>query len=518
MEKRSRGYIKRSIISLILALMLIVSIPSATAYAAELPRISYNTIETVGADSSQLISGQGQVLASLTFGGVTYNVTRDDELAWQVLDIMNKERAKYGLPSLTMDKQLMDTAMGRAAEITKKFDHTRPDGSSCFTVYPMASAANGWNGQFACGENIAAGQTSPTEVMNDWMNSSGHRKNILNATYKSVGIGCVRMNGGYYFYWAESFGDRVIVEAERKGYVSDGLDYTPVFDADYYLKTYPDLKTAFGNSKSKAFQHFVKYGMKEGRQGNAAFNVFSYKYNYPDLQKAFGNDLVKYYQHYIRYGKREGRVTYDYSAIFNATYYANKYPDLKAAYGTDKVSLYRHFVNYGMKEGRQAIASFDVKSYKNRYQDLRVAYGNDYTKYYIHYVRYGKSEGRSGAYCAEVKNPVTKLNGVDYSAVYDFKTYQAKNADVKKAFGNDDVATLKHFIKYGMKERRDAKSDFNVYQYIVNYKDLRKAYGYDYAAYYKHFIKYGKKGGRKASGNATYGQAKNAIKKTLEGK
>lgn len=222
MENKKKGYMKRSIISLILALMLIVSIPSGTAYAAELPKISYSTIDTVGADNSQLISDQGQILKSYSFGGVTYNVTRDDELAWQVFDLLNKERAKYGLPGFTMDKQLMDTAMGRAAEITVKFDHTRPNGSSCFSVYPMAGSANGWNGQFACGENIAAGQTSPAEVMNDWMNSSGHRKNILNANYKSVGIGCVRMNGGYYFYWTQSFGDRVIEEADKGGYISDG--------------------------------------------------------------------------------------------------------------------------------------------------------------------------------------------------------------------------------------------------------------------------------------------------------
>lgn len=514
--KRRENAIRRIIALMLTAVLIVAYLPAQAVFAAELPK----TTETVDAalTVAPVISGDGQILKSISFGGRTYNVTRDDNMAWQVLEIMNKERAKYGLKKLTMDKRLMDVAMGRAAEITVKFDHIRPDGSSCFTAYPMASKENGWNGLFACGENIAAGQSTASSVMDCWMNSSGHRKNILNETYKSVGIGCVKMNGGYYIYWAQCFGDRVIEEAFNGSLKVDGLDYSVVFDADYYLSHYADLKKAFGSDKNKAFQHFLKYGMKEGRQGNSTFNVISYKNNYADLRKAFGNDLVKYYQHYIKNGKREGRVCIDYSAVFNAAYYANKYSDLKAAFGNDQDKLFRHFLNNGMREGRQASAGFDVKAYKNRYQDLRLAFGNDLPKYYLHYVKNGKREGRSATNCSTVQNPVTKLNGVDYSAVYDFNTYQAKNPDVKKAFGNDDIATLNHFIKNGMRERRQAKADFNVYQYIVNYKDLRQTYKYDYASYYLHFIRNGKREKRSASGNATYSQAKAAIDKTLSGK
>ena len=509
MRSRMRKYGK-NIVSMMLALILIISlIPAGTAYAAQ--------PDSIGIKVDQSIAVDRTVLGSLAFDGVTYNVTRDDDMAWRVLDILNKERADYGLPAFTMDRRLMDVAMGRAAEITVKFNHVRPNGTSCFSVYPMASAANGWNGLYACAENIAAGQTTPEEVMASWMDSSGHRKNILNGNYVSIGIGCVRMKGGYYFYWTQSFGDRVIEAAVRPNmYLVDGLDYSHVFDAEYYLNTYADLKAAFGNDEKKAFQHFLKYGMREGRQGNAAFNVHSYIYMYADLRKAFGNDLVKYYQHYLRYGRREGRITFDYSSIFDAAYYASKYPDLKAAFGYDTIRLQNHFISYGMREGRQASQNFNVTAYKNRYQDLRLAFGNDLTKYYIHYVRYGKREGRNGLNCPNVLNPVTRLNGVDYSAVYDFKTYQTLHPDVKKFFKDDDIGTLKHFIIYGMRERRQAKSSFNLYQYIVNYKDLRKAYKYDYPSYYLHFIKYGKVDGRKATGNATYSQAKKAIEKTIK--
>lgn len=90
-------------------------------------------------------------------------------------------------------------------------------------------------------------------------------------------------------------------------YTRNGLDYSPVFDTSYYANKYPDLKAAFGNDKEKLFQHFLTYGIKEGRQAVDSFNVLTYKLRYSDLQKAFGNNLSAYYKHYIDFGKKEGR-------------------------------------------------------------------------------------------------------------------------------------------------------------------------------------------------------------------
>ena len=114
-------------------------------------------------------------------------------MTWEVLDLINKERNSQGLSSLKMDKELMDTAIGRAAEITVSFSHTRPDGSSCFSVYP--------SNQRSMGENIAAGYSSASSVVNGWMNSSGHRANILSSSFNAIGIGCVKTSSGYYIYY-----------------------------------------------------------------------------------------------------------------------------------------------------------------------------------------------------------------------------------------------------------------------------------------------------------------------------
>lgn len=113
---------------------------------------------------------------------------------YQVLDLINKERSKVGVTPLKMDKELFNAAKIRTGELTKKFSHTRPDGSSCYTVSSKVM-----------GENIAYGQATPESVMNTWMNSEGHRNNILNPNFKSVGIGYLKGNPSY---WVQLFGDK----------------------------------------------------------------------------------------------------------------------------------------------------------------------------------------------------------------------------------------------------------------------------------------------------------------------
>ena len=83
--------------------------------------------------------------------------------------------------------------------------------------------------------------------------------------------------------------------------------YQAVFDADYYRSAYPDVQAAFGNNKTALFNHFVNYGLKEGRSCSADFNPQAYKAKYADLQQAFGDDMAAYCRHYVSYGKAEGR-------------------------------------------------------------------------------------------------------------------------------------------------------------------------------------------------------------------
>ncbi len=296
------------------------------------------------------------------------------------------------------------------------------------------------------------------------------------------------------------------------------VDYSAVFDAAYYANRYPDLKAAFGNDESVLLQHFIQYGMAEGRQGSSQFDVYSYKNLYPDLRAAFGNNLKSYYMHYISSGKAEGRkatgvntlqnpiTTYngvDYSAVYDYNYYLKKYSDLAKIYTNDDIGLLAHFVNCGMGEGRQAKASFDVFSYRNQYQDLRVAFGNNLKSYYMHYISNGKAEGRKATGVKSIQNPITTYNGVDYSAVYDYNFYIKKYSDLARIYTNDEVGLLAHFVNCGMAEGRQAKADFDVFSYRNQYQDLRLAFGKDLKNYYFHYMNSGKKEGRIATGVKT---------------
>lgn len=296
------------------------------------------------------------------------------------------------------------------------------------------------------------------------------------------------------------------------------VDYSAVFDAAYYANRYPDLKAAFGNDESALLQHFIQYGMAEGRQGSSQFDVYSYKNLYPDLRAAFGNNLKSYYMHYISSGKAEGRkatgvntlqnpiTTYngiDYSAVYDYNYYLKKYSDLAKIYTNDDIGLLAHFVNCGMGEGRQAKDSFDVSSYRNQYQDLRIAFGNNLKSYYMHYISNGKAEGRKATGVSKLQNPVTVYQGVDYSAVYNYSYYLKKYKDLAKIYTNDDVGLLAHFVVSGMTEGRQGKDSFDVISYRNQYQDLRLAFGKDLRSYYVHYMNCGKKEGRIATGVKT---------------
>lgn len=124
-----------------------------------------------------------------------------DSYAEQVLAIVNARRAEAGIGPLTMDYTLVSAAKVRAAELPKSFSHTRPDGRSCFTAFDEAGVSGG-----ARAENIAAGYGSPDSVMNGWMNSEGHRTNIMNATYTRIGIACYYDPSSAYGYnWVQCF-------------------------------------------------------------------------------------------------------------------------------------------------------------------------------------------------------------------------------------------------------------------------------------------------------------------------
>ena len=161
--------------------------------------------------------------------------------SFKVLDLVNKERTEIGLSELKMDRDLLTATMQRSAELAIYFSHTRPSGEHWRTVSNKA-----W------GENIAAGSSTAAGVMNQWMNSSGHKANILNTRWNSIGIGLVVVDG--VPYWTQLFGENEIAVASAGSYSDKTVEAKVDTDLNlYYLPSidfYPSGNLTVGNTKT----------------------------------------------------------------------------------------------------------------------------------------------------------------------------------------------------------------------------------------------------------------------------
>lgn len=134
---------------------------------------------------------------SITINNIQNENTYTD-LINEVYEITNNYRSLVGVPFLTLDSSLVEAANIRAKELSDSFSHTRPNGSSCFTVLSELGIS-----YCTAGENIAAGYSSSQSVMEGWRSSSGHYQNIISSKFKKIGIGVNIINNQYY--WVQIF-------------------------------------------------------------------------------------------------------------------------------------------------------------------------------------------------------------------------------------------------------------------------------------------------------------------------
>lgn len=122
----------------------------------------------------------------------------NSDFAEEVVKLINEERKKNGVTPLKINHTLMNNAYTRSAELETNFSHKRPNGDPGYTFVLNLDYS-------IVGENIAAGQNTPKEVVEAWMNSSGHRANILNPEFTHTGVGCYIASDGWV-YWTQLFG------------------------------------------------------------------------------------------------------------------------------------------------------------------------------------------------------------------------------------------------------------------------------------------------------------------------
>ena len=169
-----------------------------------------------------------------------------------------------------------------------------------------------------------------------------------------------------------------------------------LFDYRLYADLHPDLLVAFGYNEKHLRNHWIEYGQGEQRVASVFFDAQWYLKNYPEIAKKYGAQNYKAaYQDFISSGFRMGRQG---SPYFCAKWYLEAHPDLKAAFGNDYLLAAKHFLEYGVSsnELRQASGQFSLKAYSQYNADVTRAFSKpiDRIYHYIKYVQYGNEKWR----------------------------------------------------------------------------------------------------------------------------
>ena len=157
----------------------------------------------------------------------------EEQFAAEIFRLTNVERTKHGKPLVQTNDDLSRAAMQRAREISIKFSHTRPDGTDSTSILSEYGIPD-YNG----GENIAAGFTSPQDVVNGWMNSPGHRVALLNTYSTHLGVGVYKSGSTYYCVQVfTAYGEKEKLTIDANGGYFPTLNNVSVYNMYFYHGT-----------------------------------------------------------------------------------------------------------------------------------------------------------------------------------------------------------------------------------------------------------------------------------------
>ncbi|HJW91761.1 MAG TPA: CAP domain-containing protein [Anaerolineales bacterium] len=191
---------------LLCAWMLILTLMPVQVSATQNPRALSSTRQPAAPDA---VAQPGEINPLQTGCGGSKTPIVDEAFEQRVVELVNRERTNRGLPPLKRSDHLDEAARFHAADLAKDnyFEHDTYDREGgqlnwvCNTWDRIGSYYSG-----ARGENIAAGYSSPEDVVAGWMESPGHRGNMLSESSWEIGVGFYAGEGDYYFYWVQDFG------------------------------------------------------------------------------------------------------------------------------------------------------------------------------------------------------------------------------------------------------------------------------------------------------------------------
>ncbi len=196
---------KKILLVLIILSVCIVEVSAQTTYTVKSGDSIWKIAVKYETGVSEILAKNPQVKnPSLIYPGQKLTIPDQSSvkaLEAEVIRLVNIERSKKGLQTLKADWEISRVARYKSQDMINKkyFSHTSPTYGSPFKMLETFGIRFS-----SAGENIAYGQQTPAAVMNSWMNSSGHRANILSPSYTHIGVGLAKSSSGVY-YWTQMF-------------------------------------------------------------------------------------------------------------------------------------------------------------------------------------------------------------------------------------------------------------------------------------------------------------------------
>jgi hypothetical protein len=243
------------------------------------------------------------------------------------------------------------------------------------------------------------------------------------------------------------------------------------FSASAYAARYADL-AAFGSNAVLAWQHYLDYGVYEGRS-DGEFDLAAYLALYPEV----GPDWSDAALHWYLVGRPAGRMI---PAGFDPDSYLSRYPDVATVFAGDRFGAWLYYRDFGIYDGEVFDEEFRVEEYLGLNSDLAGVFGTNLSGALLHWLSTGRVEGRLG------RIPVS----------FDGAAYLARNPDLAAAFNGNLSLAWSHYWQYGIYEGRAFDDEFRVFEYLAINPDMLALFEHDWRGATLHWLRYGRTEGR----------------------
>ena len=229
-----------------------------------------------------------------------------------------------------------------------------------------------------------------------------------------------------------------------------------LYDFEYYCMANEDVAVALEYDEDKMYEHWLHYGMAEGRNASMVFNAKYYLEVNPSVKASVGEDYIAAYEHFVNTGLLAGLES---SPVFSVQYYLEANQDVAEIFENDYIKAANHFNQNALAEGRSGSGNFDYTVYKYCNTDVADLYGDQIKGYYIHYINHGRAEGRTAGL---VTNGDTGIdNNANSYRIFDAEFYLENYPELAQSVGTEKDALYTYWLEEGIALGQSASPVFD---------------------------------------------------------